>query len=88
MHNSVNYQVYCQACGADLTDKGGEVPLASKKVYCPPDEGMMYGCVFKAALERREITTVVERHDRRKLQELIAQKKIINYGPLERSLHS
>lgn len=81
------YQVYCQSCGSDITEKGGEVAISSGKVYCAPDKGMRYGCIIQAAHDRREHSTTADYFDNSQLQEGIAKGKLLHYGTLENALH-
>ncbi len=65
--------VYCQHCTANLTEKDVEVSYVSSRVYCPPENGHFYGCLFPAALSRKEISAAGIRMSSDELQRAIIE---------------
>jgi len=75
--------VYCQTCGAGLTEAGGYV-ADNGEIYCVENSN----CLNEGVLSETEGIGVVvaDFYDPKKVQEAIRKGELAKFGPLEREV--
>ncbi len=75
--------VYCQSCGNELTEKGGDV-TGSGKIYCHGYNGVPFACGIKAMFSGQETEMMVMNfHEPAEVQRAIRKKELTKFGLLE-----
>ena len=77
-------EVYCQFCGKNITNEGGDV--GDSRFYCHGDEeDGTARCVINALFETGQTEIVIYNyHNPRKIQKMIRKGELIHFGPLEK----
>lgn len=78
-------EVYCQACGKELTDEGGDV-TNTKKIYCNGYKpGTLMRCIERDMIENPAPGVVVigNYQTPKQVQKSISKGKLTEFGSLE-----
>ena len=83
-------KAFCQSCGNDLTDEGGDVS-SSKRIYCHgyKDDGESRCLDFEMSMMAQGMIPMgvasFNYHDAKTVQKDIRKKRLDHYGPLEKT---
>lgn len=77
-------EIYCQCCGVELTDKGGDISASGgiycdDKIECVVARGSLSLMATKKSIGYSFVSP-------RKLQRLVEKGKLTNFGPLEKAV--
>jgi hypothetical protein len=77
--------IYCQACGRELTSLGGRVDEDAKTIICMPRPTVdSEGCISRYA-SRTGIILSGGYHNPKRVQRDIRRGRLVYYGPLEQT---
>lgn len=78
--------VYCQKCGNQLTDFGGDV-TDSGRIYCHGYEGVQTSCAIRALFNGQETGIAITNfYGPAKVQRAIRKRELTQFGRLEKSV--
>lgn len=79
-------EVYCQSCGNELTERGGDV-TSSRKIYCHGDNGIHSACGVSAAFSGQETEMLsMNFYEPAEVQRAIMKNELTQFGPLEQTV--
>ena len=78
--------VYCQNCGNELTEKGGDV-TNSGRIYCHGRAGVETSCLIPAMFNGKEQGIVFGNfYEPAQVQKAIRRGELIQFNPLEKAV--
>jgi hypothetical protein len=79
-------EVYCQDCGKDLTNIGGDI-ANNKKIYCNTSNRYPFRCIDNYLLKNPDEGILIANYSKpEEIQKAIRKRKLVHYNKLEKSV--